>query len=199
MEKATKADEELIIDIIAESFPSNPSVLSVIKNDKKEPQRMRWLARYVFRTALKKDGIFLSADRTGVAVCYRFNSHKESLMDYWNQLVLAFTAIGIERIFKVLKRDIYVKNKRPKSGDFLYFWFFGVSNKGKGRGAAHELKEVVFSEAKRQNLPIYLETSIAQNKRVYERYGFEVYHTWDYKSEGITLWFMRNQKFTHLP
>lgn len=199
MQKATKADESLVIDIIAESFPSNPSVLSVIKNDKKEPLRMRWLARYVFRTALRKEGIFLSSDRTGVAVCYRFNSHKETLRDYWDQLVLAFTAIGIERIFKVLKRDIYVKSKRPGSGDYLYFWFFGVSNEGKGQGAAYELQKTVFDEAEKQKLPIYLETSIAKNKRVYERFGFETYHTWDYKSEGITLWFMKNEKFTHIP
>lgn len=193
MTKATKADESLVIDIIAESFPSNPSVLSVIKNDKKEPQRMRWLARFVFRTALRKGGIYLSKDRTGVAICYQYNSHKETLIDYWDQLVLAITAIGLERIIKVLKRDSYVKKKRPKSGNFLYFWFFGVSNEGKGRGAAHELQKVIFSEAERLQLPIYLETSIAKNKRVYERYGFEVYHTWDYKSEGITLWFMRSK------
>lgn len=193
MQKATQADEELVIDIIAESFPYNPSVLSVIKNDKKEPQRMRWLARYVFRTALRRNAIFLSSDRTGVAVCYRFNSHKENLMDYWNQVVLAFTAIGIERIFKVLKRDSYVKKQRPKSGDFMYFWFFGVSDAGKGQGAAYELQKAVFAEAEKESLPIYLETSIAKNKRVYERFGFEVYHTWDYKSEGITLWFMRRR------
>ena len=123
MQKATKSDESLVIDIIADSFPTNPSVLSVIKNDKKEPQRMRWLARYVFRTALRRDAIFISSDRTGVAICYPFNSHKENLSDYWNQIVLAFTAIGIERIWKVLKRDSYVKKQRPKSGDFMYFGF----------------------------------------------------------------------------
>ncbi|UXX78288.1 hypothetical protein N7E81_13075 [Reichenbachiella carrageenanivorans] len=193
MPKATKADESLIVDIIANSFPSNPSVRSILKNDKKEPQRMRWLAKYVFKTALRRKAIFLSTDRTGVAICYKFNSHKENLLDYWNQLVLAITAIGIERIFKVIKRDHYVKSKRPASGDFLYFWFFGVSDAGKGHGAAHELKKAVFAEAEKQNLPIYLETSIAKNKRVYERYGFETYHTWDYKSEGITLWFMRSK------
>lgn len=193
MRKATKTDEALVVDIISESFPNNPSVLSVIKNDSKEPQRMRSLAKFVFRTALRKDGIYISTDQTGVAVCYRFNGHKETFTDYWNQVKLAFSAIGIERIFKVLKRDKYVKKKRPKSGDFMYFWFFGVSDEGKGRGAAYELKEAVLAEAKKHNLPIYLETSIAKNKRVYERYGFEVYHTWDYKSEGITLWFMRSQ------
>ncbi|MEO9964715.1 MAG: hypothetical protein ABJF11_02935 [Reichenbachiella sp.] len=197
MQRATKADEGVVIDIIADSFPTNPSVLSVIKNDHKEPQRMRALARFVFRTSLRKNGIFLSSDRQGVAVCYQLNNHKDTLIDYWNQAVLAFSAIGIERIGKVLRRDIYVKKKRPADGRYLYFWFFGVSQEGKGKGAAYELQKHVFGMAESQQLPIYLETSIAKNKRVYERYGFEVYHTWDYKSEGITLWFMRNMKFTH--
>lgn len=184
-------DRQLVIDIIADTFPDNPSVLSILKNDKKESLRMRSLADYVFKTALRKGGAYLSDDNTGVAICYQMNGHKDTLIDYWNQAVLAFKAIGIERVWEVMKRDSYVKKQRPESGDFLYFWFFGVTTEGRGSKAAYDLKDAIFAKAANQKTPIYLETSIAKNKRVYERYGFEVYHTWDYQSEGITLWFMR--------
>ena len=152
---------------------------------------MHILASYVFKTALRKGGAYISNDNAGVAICYKMNARKDTFTDYWNQLVLAIKAIGIERVMKVMKRDRYVKKQRPSSGEYLYFWFFGVSQAGRGSKAAYDLKDAVFAEATKSNLPIYLETSIAKNKRVYERYGFEVYHTWDYKSEGITLWFMR--------
>jgi len=191
MRKATKADKKLVVEIIAESFYTNPSVNMVVKQDAKKEKRIRKLAVYAFKTALSRNGVLISSDNTGVSICYRYNAKKDSLRDFWNQGVLAIRAISIGKVTQVLKREAYVKSKRPSSGDFMYFWFFGVSDEGKGKGAAYELKEAIFNEAKKQNLAIYLETSVEQNMRVYQRYGFEVYHTWENKEENITIWFMR--------
>ncbi len=35
MRKALRADKNMVVDIVAESFDTNPSVNSVIRNDKK--------------------------------------------------------------------------------------------------------------------------------------------------------------------
>jgi hypothetical protein len=191
MRKAVSSDQKLIIDIITESFIHNPSVLSVVKNDHKIKHRIAELAKYAFKTAVKRNGVYISSDNQGVAICYKYNEKKESFTDYWNQLNLAIKSIGLSRVIKILKREGYVKNFRPKTGDYLYFWFFGVSNKGKGRGAALELKDAIIKESINKELPIYLETSVEKNKIVYERYGFEVYHTWYNQSEKMTLWFMK--------
>ena len=71
------------------------------------------------------------------------------------------------------------------------FWFFGVNKEGQGKGAAKELWDYIIKMAENDDLPIYLETSVAKNKIVYERFGFEVYHTWDNRDENITIWFMK--------
>jgi len=191
MRKANISDEKLIIEIISESFIHNPSVLSVIKNDSKKKQRIAELAKYAFRTAVRRKGVYISSDNEGVAICYKYNEKKESIVDYWNQLNLVVKSIGINRIFKILKREGYVKKFRPASGDYFYFWFFGVTNKGKGKGAAIELKDAIIKESLNKALPIYLETSVEKNKSVYERYGFKVYHKWNNDSENMTLWFMK--------
>lgn len=193
MRKANISDEKLIIEIISESFIHNPSVLSVIKNDNKKKQRIAELAKYAFRTAVRREGIYISSDNEGVAICYKYNAKKESLIDYWNQLNLVIKSIGISRVFKILKREEFVKKFRPVSGEYLYFWFFGVKNKGKGKSAAMELKDAIIKESLNKKLPIYLETSVEKNKSVYERYGFEVYHKWKNESENMTLWFMRKE------
>lgn len=191
MRKANISDEKLIIEIISESFIYNPSVLSVIKNDNKKKQRIAELAKYAFRTAVRRNGVYISSDNEGVAICYKYNAKKESLIDYWNQLNLVIKSIGFSRVFKILKREGYVKKFRPVSGEYFYFWFFGVTNMGKGKGAAMELKDAIIKESLNKKLPIYLETSVEKNKSVYERYGFEVYHKWKNDSENMTLWFMR--------
>lgn len=191
MRKGTKSDKETVINIILDAFDNNPSVNWVVKDDHKKEYRFKELASYAFETALARDGILLSDDETGIALIYQFNFKKESLIDYWNQLKLAIKAIGLARIPMVLKRQAYINSQRPKSSDFLYFWFFGVNSNGKGQGAAYELQKAIYKESKDKNLPIYLETSIRKNRIVYERYGFETYHTWKVEEQGLELWFMK--------
>ena len=169
----------------------NPSVNWVVKNDKKRERRIKELSRFSFKTALKRDGVYISDDERCIALCYRYNFKKETISDYLNQARLASRAIGLSKIPEVLKRESYIKKLRPKDGNFFYFWFLGALPEGRGQGGAKEISDRIFKEADEDSLPIYLETSVLKNKRVYERFGFEIYHEWEVKSQGITLWFMR--------
>lgn len=195
MDNAKYSDRQLVVNIITDAFKDNPSVLSVINNDKRKTERISALAEYVFDTAFSRNGIFISSDKTGVAICYRYNEKANAPADYFNQLKLVVNAIGIRRVFKILKRDAYISKQRPANGNFMYFWFFGVVDQGKGRGAAIELKNRLFEKAKKENLPIYLETSVLQNKSVYERFGFKVYHSWKEAETSNEIWFMKKDKY----
>lgn len=191
MRKCTPADRLIIIDIISESFNTNPSVNRVIKNDAKRVQRIKSLADYSFKTALAREGAFISSDEQGVALCYHYNLKKEGIVDYLHQVQLVRKAIGFSRVWDIMKRDAYLKSKRPADGNYFYFWFLGITNKGKGGVAIRELKTYLYAESLRKNLPIYLETSVPKNKRVYERYGFETYHEWTDPKTGDIIWLMR--------
>ncbi len=184
-------EKENAIRIISEAFVENPSVLHIVKPDKHKPERIKHLADYVYETSKMRQGVYFSRDKEAIALCYRYNFKKEGLSDYLNQAKLVFRTIGIERVFKILKRDAYVKKQRPADGNFLYFWFFGASDKSRGGRGAWELKEKVFEQSRKLQLPIYLETSIPQNKLIYERFGFETYHVWDGNYGNDPLYFMR--------
>lgn len=193
MRPATRKDAQKSIDIIARSFATNPSILWVIKQDRKQAARIVALARYSFYTALLRKGAYLSDNGHGVALCYRASVKGPLLPGIWNQLVLAVRAIGLLRIGIVLKRQAYVQAQMPKNMDYLYFWFFGVDPLHRGQGDAAELKNEVFSMARKENLPIYMETSVEKNRRVYEHYGFNCYHTWKVDKPAINLYFLRKE------
>lgn len=196
VKQANLSDESTVVDIITESFKNNPSVISSVKNDDKLDMRIEELARYAFRTAISRNGVLLSSNNKGVAICYHFNIKKTSFTDYWNQIRLVCKAIGISKVFTLLKREKYINKIRPKEGNYLYFWFFGVKESYRRSAAAKELKTAIFKESDDNQLPIYLETSVEQNKIVYQRFGFEIYHSWHRKDH--TLWFMkRDPKFVN--
>ncbi len=196
MKAATINDKEQVISIIMESFHNNPSVNRVIKNDHKREYRLYALAEYAFNKAFRRKGVWLSDDGQGLAIFYRYNERKEDLIDYWNQVKLAFKAIGLFRSLGILKRENYMAQQRPKDGNFFYFWFFGVSNKARGSRAAYELRDEIFKLSSQLKLPLYMETSVPQNQKVYERFGFETYHTWNQPGNGEPLWFMRKTNFS---
>ncbi|WP_425392065.1 hypothetical protein [Ekhidna sp.] len=188
MQKVTTAQASKAIQILTESFQTNPSALWVIKQDEKVQERLRALIEYAVKTGLENDGVFLSDDESAAAICFK-EPTRTSLSSYWNQLQLIRKAIGFSRVPHVLQREGYLKKHRLKE-PHLNFWFLGVDPIRKGGNGVHDLKHGILKLSSEQNLPILIETSVARNKNVYERYGFRVYHTWK-PSTAYTLWFMK--------
>ena len=58
-------------------------------------------------------------------------------------------------------------------------------------GSVLEIKNAIFTKSKKEKLPIYLETSVEKNRRVYERYGFNVYYT--IRLGESTLYFLKRE------
>lgn len=186
MPVASSSDENRVVQILSRSFTTNPSVIAAVKPNRIE-NRIEELSRYAFRTGIRRDGVFLSNDQTAAAICYNPNSRKEGFVDYVNQLRLVRKAIGFDQVPRMLKKEGYIKKKRPQNQDYLYFWFLGAEQKG--NGAVKELVTEVFQLSKDEQLPIYLETSVVKNKNVYERFGFEVFHEWQ-QPDNTVLYFM---------
>lgn len=189
MRKATKNDKDKVVDILSRTFEKNPGVNWILRKGGDHDKKIRSLLNYAFVKALLRDGVYISSNEMGVALCYQFNYKKFHFIELLYQLKFVFTAIDLKRIIKVLNREAYRDRIRPKSGAYLYFWFFGVLPRGSG--AAFELKNAILDKAKKENLPIYLETALERNYKIYERFGFSTYHYWKDESEDIQFWFMK--------
>lgn len=186
MIQATEKERATAVKLIAETFDANPSVNIVIGDGGNRKKKIGRLADYAFTKALNREGTFVSSNKKGVALCFKPDSGKPTLKELLYELRFAFS-IPVKKVFQTLKRESYLKKNRFK-GEHLYFWFLGVNRDG--NRAVYELKEHIFAWSAQEGLPILLETSVARNRSVYLRYGFEIYHTWEDSGDGTPLWFM---------
>ena len=193
MKTATRKDKAKVLEILTKTFDEVQGIKWVINCNRNKEQRLKALAEYAFEKSLLRNGVYLSDDETGVALFYRNSFKSNLLLDIFNEVKLIFNALSLRRIPEILKRESYRKNIRPLDKDYYYFWMFGVMDNGKGRGAGFDLRNGLLHKAKSEGLPIYAETSIERNCKVYERMGFQFYHYWEVKKKDIRLWFVKKE------
>ncbi|MFY0687953.1 MAG: GNAT family N-acetyltransferase [Cyclobacteriaceae bacterium] len=193
MRHAAFSDRNNIINIIADSFARNPSVNWVIKQDERKSKRLLVFSAYAFETGMGRKGMYISDAGNGVAICFKKNSKYNILKDLYWQARMAIQVVGLLRVKAILDRESYLEKIRPSDGNYYYFWFFGVLTDERNQGDALDLKNELLAKADREKKSIFLETSVPKNMRVYQRYGFEIYHSWEVESEGITLWCMKRE------
>jgi hypothetical protein len=185
-----KKHRKKAISIIQEALIDNNSMNWILKKDKKRDDRLVVLAEYLFDSGMARKGVYLSEDTEAIAICCQKSNKINFFKKTYLQLKLICFGIGFSKIIMVMKRQRQLHSFKPKT-DYLYFWLFAASDAGKGTKSTYELQKGIYKLSKDRNLPIYLETSIRKNRVVYERYGFDVYHTWKIDDQEFDMWFMR--------
>lgn len=193
MRKATQTDNHLVTEIICETFKTNPTIQFMIKHDEKVQKRISAIAEYAFEFAVKRDGVFISDNGKGVAICYQYNYKNVLLGDFFLMMKMVIKAVHFRKVLKIFLHDNFIKKQRPENGNYLYFWFFGVLPEEQPKTSARDLTRQIFQLSKKLQLPIYAETTIERNKRVYQHFGFKVYKTWVNQANGIKVWFLMRE------
>jgi hypothetical protein len=191
MRKATKYDKGKVVNILTRTFDAIPGVNWMLKKSGNHERKIRRLANYAVTKALLRDGVYISSNEKGVALCFKYNLRVVSFTKVFYQIKFVLLSVKLNRILRMMKLELYKERSRPRDGEYLYFWFFGVLKDG--NDAAFELKNAIFRKSFQDNLPIYLETSLERNQYVYEKYGFKTYHYWEDKEENIQFWFMKRE------
>lgn len=189
MRLATSRDKRFSIDILQRAFRNIPGILWIVKKDKKIEKRIKHLCSFCFDTALAANGVHITSDNKGVGLMYRMKDKKFRLYDFVLYLKLVFQVIGVSRLDEIIIRERYIKTHRLK-GDYLYFWMVAVDPNSKGIEPMKEMTYWSIDKSKELNIPILAETSVEQNRRVYERYGYKVYHTWNVPDKDFNFYFM---------
>jgi len=181
-------DKEEIINNVSILLQEVPTSMEIVKDDHKREKRFRYLAKHMVEKAIEKDALIVSEDNKGIAILFRINSKEKN---FWKDLImdlkLALNVTGIKKGLKALKTQAYVKSQRPKEGDYLYCWFWGILSDARGsdnKKTAYEMKNQFYATAKDLQLPIYAETRIKRISLAYRRYGFELFNEWDHPSGG---------------
>lgn len=97
------------------------------------------------------------------------------MQDLISECRLALLAVGPFRLIKVLARSIAISRIRKRQGEHLHCWYLGVQSGYRDYITAASLRDVLFQQAERLGIPVCAETTMEQNRRVYERMGFITY------------------------
>lgn len=162
--------------------------MEIVKDDHKREKRFDYLAKYMVEKAIEKDALIVSDDGKGIAILFRTNSNDKNFWkDTIQDIKLALNVTGIKKGLKAMKTQSYVKSQRPKEGDYLYCWFWGILSDARGSDdskTAYNMKNQFYARAQELQLPIYAETRIRRISIAYQRYGFKQFNEWDHPSGG---------------
>ena len=90
MRKATRSDEALVVDIISYTFDTNPGVNWMLRKRGNHGRMIKRMAAYAFIKAFVRDGVYISSNEKGVALCYKYNYHTFSLSELFYELRYGF-------------------------------------------------------------------------------------------------------------
>jgi len=187
-------NKQKIIDNVSTLLQEVPTSMEIVKDDHKQEKRFHYLATYMVEKAIEKDALITSPDEKGIAILFKTNSNDKN---FWKDLImdlkLAINVTGIKKGLAAMKVQKYVKSQRPKEGDYLYCWFWGILSDARGSDdakIAYDMKNKFYAIAQELQLPIYAETRIKRISLAYRRYGFEVFNEWDHPS-GDKMYFLK--------
>lgn len=177
----------LVVKILSESFKDNKSVNYVVQQDGRREKRISQLVEYSFNLCMSFGDVWISDNQKGCALIMIPHQKTFSFRAIWWDIKLAFSAIGIHRVMKVMKRESKVKAFHPKK-PVCYLWFIGVDPKYQNDGTGSQLLQDIIEYYEKRDMPIYLETSVDRNIPWYKRFGFEIFHKIEF---SYTLYMLR--------
>lgn len=168
MIKASKQHKAAFLKILSPSFLHNKSINLVVCRPAKIPELMS----YAFDKTLITGEAYLSTDHTCCALITYPKRAGYSLSAMWLDLKLAVSTIRLHRLNKVLTREVMIKKHQP-ADDFVHLWFIGTLPKEQGKGYGSTLLNEILSLDHIKNKPVYLETSVPENIKWYQKFGFK--------------------------
>ncbi len=180
----------IALEVLRKAMKENPNLLWMTGGGRK---RLRNLYSFCLKMAILCQGAYLHANTKGVLLFYKRGS-KSTFRNGIKKIKLYFffiiSVIDVFKLFKVCKVQALVKEKTP-SIPHLYCLIIAVSPEEKSTQTIIELRDFLFEQSKKQQLPIYIQTSVRRNKVLFERYGFECYDMVQNTSGDYTLWLLK--------
>jgi ribosomal protein S18 acetylase RimI-like enzyme len=191
LRKASYKDKDLVAEILTSAFESSNEASSInltVKQDERRVDRMKILMEYLFERAILFGEVFISDNEKACLLVKYTHLEKTTLKTIKLDLRLAFKCIGIERVYKVLKRQQIAKRNYPK-GKHIRPVILGVKKEMNGKGTAARLLLKLMHHFKDNKLPVILDAASEKNVNLYQKFGFKIIKKDE--SLGFPMWFLR--------
>lgn len=186
MKRATLLDKPVVVQILLESFKSDP-YLQWITRVSNNPNKLKYVIEYAVDDTFENGLVYLSDNNMATALWNTEKKWKFSLRFIERNLTI-FYHLGIKAVKSLLMKDITTHNHYPKFDKFWHLYFIGVLPEGQGKGLASELMNPILNKCSLESIPVLLETANPTNVDIYKNKGFHVCNS--NEEEDINIYFM---------
>jgi len=163
------------IHILSESFDGNPAIVFSVGKGWGYQFRKKRLAAFLYDFCNRRKGVFFSSNNKGLICFYHSEVRVPWYQNLWDEVCVGLFAVGPIRLFPLLKRSKEIKRAQAPFGKHLHCWYLGVLSGHRDFTSSAELRNILYQESDASGIPVLAETTIDQNKNVYERMGFQHY------------------------
>jgi ribosomal protein S18 acetylase RimI-like enzyme len=165
----TPVDPDQVIATLVLAFSADPPTRWVLPRTDRFHAAFPDLVRVTAGPAFSEGTVDQVQDGAGVAVWVPPGTEA----DVEGYVAFHHRYVDSERLDQVFAWGMQFEEHRP-SEPHWYLAMVGVDPHWSGRGLGSELIHRGLERCDRDGLPVYLEASNANNRRLYERHGFEV-------------------------
>ena len=192
LRKATENDETKVVNILCNSFKTDPHIAWMLEKSK-YPNKLEAIMTYVFRQTLNVGTIYLTEDETATALWTSEKKEKINFEFIKRNLSFLFK-VGLKTVVRILTNESFTYKQFPKNEKYTHLYIIGVLPESQGKGYASSLMNPILYETEQKSEPVFLETANLKNVQIYIKKGFETYNKWF--NNGIELYYMRKLNST---
>src|SRR4051794_26104342 len=163
--------------VLAEAFAEDPVLRRIVPSEGDSNARLRHLFLAVIRSGPGASGVVDVARRPGedriigAAAWDGPEARQGALGRQLRQLPLFLRSLGVRGLPRAIATSDRLATQRPPIPHW-YLGEIGVSPEARGLGVGATLLRTRLRAIENDGLPVYLESSTPQNRRLYARHGF---------------------------
>ena len=164
------------------------------KGTKGFEQRFEMLIRFLFEDCYSAGAVYIDkSENCTFYLRYGRLTPWRSWRYIWLNLKFFFV-IGFKRTLKIIKMSEDFFEAHSKNSQYIYLCMTGAVPDSQGTGLFSNMFDFLMSEADKESLSVFLETSNERNVKIYESRGFYVYKEWR-PNDGseLVVWLMKRQ------
>ena len=185
--KATAAEAEQVGATLASAFFDDPVFAWISPDDERRRALLPPFFTLFAETMVPLEEVYVAGESDGAALWAPPGAEvpPEEDSDEFGRRMEEMSGPDAERMFEISE---LIGSHHPE-GSFWFLQFVGVDSAHQGRGIGSALLVPMLERCDREGARAYLDATSANNKRLYERHGFEA--TEEYAPEGgPPLWSM---------
>lgn len=194
--KVQKTDIKKVGEVLADAFKEDPIWAKFIKDNQIKAHQVKYIFGSPILYALKYGKAYASSSNLeGIAAWFPDTTAD---MNFWRLVRSGVSRYGLkmgmkaslkmEKIFRPVEKD---RKENMKNTSYIYIEIIGVKQEYQKRGFGGKILQVIFEEADKKHIPIYLETSTPQNVKMYEKYGFKILKKITLHELELPMWEMK--------